>query len=295
VLSKWIGTGEVRVLAVASNKGGVGKTTVATNLAIYLRALDEDLPILIFSTDDQGIVDRMFGVPGARSGRDLATGWSMGRFDDVIQTGQYGVDWIPSATSLAALSAQADATGSLRECIEKSARCGLVIVDTKSDLGRLTTNALEAADCVIAPVSDHASLLEVAKVLAQSPHPRRLRVLQTLVDRRTRISPSGPLLARALRDEIARRGWPRFDVEISRSPRLELLNSESDRPRSVLHDARGTAVHREFRALAGEVMRALAPAEAPSFAPARRAPAAARNQDDRKALLTWFRSRWDAS
>ena len=285
------------MLAVVSNKGGVGKTTIATNLAIYLRALDEDLPILIFSTDDQGVVDRMFGVSEVQPGRDLAAGWSAGDLEGVIKTGQYGVDWIPSTSDLAVLRAQAGDAGLLRGSIERSGRRGLVIIDTKSDLGPLTAAALHAADCVIAPVSDHASLLEVEKLLKQTPHPRRVRVLQTLVDRRTRVSPSGPLLARALRDEIARRGWPRFDVEISRSPRLEFLNSESERPRSVLHDARGTAVHREFRALAAELERVLATRRQVVAAPSRdaEAPRPREGRDQRGELLSWFRSRWDAS
>ncbi len=282
------------MLAVISNKGGVGKTTVATNLAIFLRALDEDLPILVLSTDDQRIVDRMFGVAGAPPGRNLAAGWAQGRLDEVIQPGQYGVDWVPSTGDLAALRGSAESPSALRECLEATARGGLVIVDTKSDLERLTVCALHAADCVIAPVADHASLLEVEKLLSLAPHPGRVRVLQTLVDRRTRISPSGPLLARALHDEIARRGWRRFDVEISRSPRLELLNSESDRPRSVLHDARGTAVHREFRRLAAETMRALGAGEA--AAPRRPAPEArGAAEGEERDLLTWFRTRYDAS
>ena len=49
-----------RVLTVSSNKGGVGKTTVASNLAVYLRALREDLPVLVVGLDDQGTLDRMF-------------------------------------------------------------------------------------------------------------------------------------------------------------------------------------------------------------------------------------------
>ncbi|MEE9606828.1 MAG: P-loop NTPase, partial [Myxococcota bacterium] len=36
-----------QVLTVTSNKGGVGKTTVASNLAVYLRALREELPVLV--------------------------------------------------------------------------------------------------------------------------------------------------------------------------------------------------------------------------------------------------------
>ncbi|NIP49193.1 MAG: ParA family protein, partial [Gammaproteobacteria bacterium] len=40
------------VITVASEKGGVGKTTIATNLAVYLKALREDLPVTIASFDN---------------------------------------------------------------------------------------------------------------------------------------------------------------------------------------------------------------------------------------------------
>ena len=54
-----------RVVTVASNKGGVGKTTIALNLAVYLRALREDLPILVLGLDDQSLLERMFALePG---------------------------------------------------------------------------------------------------------------------------------------------------------------------------------------------------------------------------------------
>ena len=56
-----------RVLAVVSNKGGVGKTTVATNLAVYLRAMREDLPVLVIGLDDQDAIDRMFAIERAPS------------------------------------------------------------------------------------------------------------------------------------------------------------------------------------------------------------------------------------
>ena len=251
-----------RVLTVCSNKGGVGKTTVATNLAIYLRGLNEDLPILILSLDDQGVIERMFGFDGEPLGDgNVKHGWAERSFERLIHMGQYGVHYVPSAPDTALLKARAEDPTTLARILEHTEWPGLVIIDTKSDLEALTRNALYAADRVIVPVADWTSLEEAGKVfsiLAGAGRQSRARVLLTLVDRRTHIETTGEELASRLREEVRKRGWAIYQTSLSRSPRVEALNSESGRPLSVLHHARGTSVHRELRGLAEEVARDLA-------------------------------------
>ena len=267
------------MLTVSSNKGGVGKTTVAANLAIYLRALDEELPILIFSLDDQGVIERMFGFEGEPIGEgNLKHGWAERSFERLVHMGQYGVHYVPSAPDTSLLKGRAEDPDTLRRILEHTEWPGIVIVDTKSDLEALTRDALHAADRVIVPVADWTSLEEAAKVLAilaRIGQTGRARALLTLVDRRTHVEATGEELAAKLRDEMERRGWPIYETSLSRSPRVEALNSEGSRPLSVLHHARGTSVHRELRALAEEVMRDLdlAPRSASASPAVRRPPA----------------------
>lgn len=247
------------VLAVSSNKGGVGKTTLAANLAIYLRALREELPILLIGLDDQGSLDRMFSIqPQEPGAKNLKHGWAERSLAGVIQLGEYGIHFVPSPPDVSLLKARADDPKTLRGILERTDWPGVVIVDTKSDLEALTLNAFHAADRILVPVADWASLEEAAKTFRSLERARldleRARVVLTLVDRRTRGGAEGEPLAHLLQDEIERRGWPLYATVLSRSPRVEALNSASGKPLSILHHARGTAVHRELRELAEEIL-----------------------------------------
>jgi chromosome partitioning protein len=256
------GPSQRRVIAVVSNKGGVGKTSVATNLAVTLRALHEELPILLVTLDDQSIVERMFRI-GERRGdvRTLRDAFMQRSFDGCAELGEFGVHFVPAASDLEALKVRAAEPLTLKRMLDASAWQGLVIFDTKSDLEALTRCALAACDLAILPVADRASLDEAGRAIEllgqHGGRKKRGRVLFTLVDRRTKLDAAGRDLYERLAEMVEERGWPRFTASLSRSPRVEALISGKKRPRSILHEAKGTLVQKQLRELAEEVSKRL--------------------------------------
>jgi cellulose biosynthesis protein BcsQ len=249
-----------RLITVASNKGGVGKTTFALHLAVYLRALHEDLPILVLALDDQTLIERTLAV-GETGGPTIADALRAGTLHGAARTGQYGVRFVPTAGEAEALRPLLSDPHALDRLLRRSDEEGLVIVDTKSELGPPTRAAVAPADLVIAPARDLASLAEAEKVRGLLPGEAhgRFRVLLSGVDLRIKFEAgeAEDLLALLLA-ELRRRGLAHFATFLSRSPLVEALaTAPGGSPRTVLHAAPRSLVHRQMGSLAREVVAAL--------------------------------------
>jgi Flp pilus assembly CpaE family ATPase len=292
-----------QVLTVAANKGGVGKTTIATNLAVFLRALREDLPILVLEFDDQTMPDRMFSIDRGAPGLDIAAALRSGSFAEAARLGQYGVHYVPSSARISDLKREIEDPAYLQSVLLRTGWEGLVIIDTKSDLEILTQNAIAASDLSIVVVHDFASLQQAQKVfqlLDDWKLPREsARVLLSLVDRRIKFGQGEDVLG-FLISQIREKGYPLFETFLSRSHSIEALYTNPEgRAHSILHGAKNSLVHRQMRHLAQDVLESLdALRERPQLR-AQSAPAAAdaRDATPRRwreyaaGARTWARSR----
>ena len=133
------------IVTISSEKGGVGKTTLATNLAIYLKALHEDLPVTLMSFDNHFSVDQMFRINRQAAKGDVGDLFTGSDPDSLVETGEYGVQFIPSSNKLHILRRELDDPSALAKAFVKSSIEGIVIIDTRPDLDIFTGSALFAA------------------------------------------------------------------------------------------------------------------------------------------------------
>jgi chromosome partitioning protein len=160
-----------RVIAIANQKGGVGKTTTAVNLAASLAAAEKR--VLLVDIDPQGNASSGLGYareagtvgsPVEASVYDLLIGQP--RLDDVIRKTDLGhLDLIPANGDLAGaeieLVPMAERERQLRGPLRIAAeRYDYVLIDTPPSLGLLTLNALCAADSVLVPLQCEYYALE---------------------------------------------------------------------------------------------------------------------------------------
>lgn len=250
------------VVTISSEKGGVGKTTLATNLAIYLKAIAEDLPVTLLSFDNHFSVDRMFRIAKGTHPGDVADIFNGKDVSHLTQIGEFGIQFIPSSRDLSLLRQRLDSPDALARALAASSLDGVVILDTRPDLDIFTRNALFAADRVIVPVKDAPSLencRHIYEFFDQQGLPRHaVKVLPCLIDQRIRYNGPFKNPYELMKAYAINRGYQCFDGFIAKSPKVESLNTNPEgRIYPILTHGENTEVHAQFAELARTVFREL--------------------------------------
>ena len=253
-----------KVVAVANQKGGVGKTTTAVNLAACVAALGKR--VLLFDLDPQANATSGLGLEkteGASAYRPLMG--DGGLLEKIQKTAWERLEIIPSEVDLCGADIElARAENYLLRVahalqpVRASERFDVVIVDCPPSLGILTMNAFAAADGLLVPLQCEYYSLEgismVNRLLGQirdhgiNPRLELLGVVMTMFDSRTK-------LANQVVDEVREHFGERvFETMIPRSTRLAEAPSFG---KPIIHYDKYSAGSAAYELLAQEFVKRL--------------------------------------
>ncbi len=253
-------TTSTRILAIANQKGGVGKTTTALNLAAGLTALKRR--VLLVDLDPQGNCTTGLGVELADDqptvGDVLTGACALG--DAIVRPQSVALDLVPASGDLTAaeveLMERDDRAGALAAALaDSTSRYHDVIIDCPPALNVLTLNALTAADRVMIPMQCEYYALEGLSALVDTIEQIQASVnpdleieglVRTMYDIRNNLSAAvGRQLAENFGDKLYNTIVPR-NVRVAESP------SYGESVLTYDPESRGALA---YRGLAGEYVR----------------------------------------
>ena len=253
-----------KVIAVANQKGGVGKTTTAVNVAACLAALNQR--VLLFDLDPQANATSGVGLDkaeGASAYRVLLGEGSL--LDKIKPTAFERLEVVPSEVDLCAADLELARlenhllrVAGVLQPVRESGRFDVILVDCPPSLGILTLNAFAAADGLLVPLQCEYYSLEgismMNRVLGQlrdagvNPRLDILGVVMTMFDGRTKLS-------NEVVGEVRSQLGPRvFETVIPRSTRLAEAPSFG---KPIIHYDKYCSAAAAYELLAQEVLKRL--------------------------------------
>jgi flagellar biosynthesis protein FlhG len=244
----------VRVLAVASGKGGVGKTNVSVNLATALAALGEQVMLL---DADFGLanVDVLLGLTPKQTLADVVAGRA--GLEDVILAGPRGLKIVPSSSGKRHMAEMSPAqhAGIVQAVSAYDGALDTLIVDTAAGINDAVLTFCQAAQEVLVVVCDEpASITDayaLVKVLCRERGIQRVHVVANMV--------RSPVEGRALYDKLAR-VVERFLPEASLAylgavPQDDALRRAVQKQKPVVEASPSAQASAAFRELAARIHR----------------------------------------